>query len=50
MRWYWLIPIVGSLTMLHNVGKAGNEGSKLYMKPKNYDTLFKKADEVVIDL
>lgn len=45
---WWYIPIVGSILMLYRVGKS--YGVDIYSKPKNYDTLFRRAEDLEISL
>lgn len=44
----WYIPIVGSTLVLYSVGKSYDRD--VYKKPKNFDTFFKKAEEIEISI
>lgn len=44
----WYLPIIGSILILHSVGKSYNR--EVYKKPKNFDTFFKKAEEIEISI
>lgn len=48
VQYIWLVPIVGSITMLVHVFKSRN--GLVFVKPKNYDGLFKKVDDMEIVL
>ena len=44
----WLVPLIGSLIMLVTV--FSSRTGLIYVKPKNYDGLFKKVDDMEITL
>lgn len=48
VQYIWLVPIIGSITMLVHVFKSRN--GLVFVKPKNYDGLFKKVDDMEIVL
>lgn len=45
---WWYVPIVGSLMIIHSVGNSYERD--IYQKPKNFDTFFKKAEDLEISL
>jgi hypothetical protein len=48
VQYSWLIPLVGSLIMLVTI--FSSRDGLIYVKPKNYDGLFKKVDDMEITL
>lgn len=47
-RLYWVIPLVGSIGMLIEIYKSYR--GRVYVKPINYDGLFRKAEDLEISL
>ena len=48
VQYSWLVPLIGSLIMLVTV--FSSRTGLIYVKPKNYDGLFKKVDDMEITL